>query len=104
MKVELSVGRLVLEGVPGHRAAALRRALEAELGTLLTAAPPRGLGDLHLRRAVTAPVRATADPTALGRGIAYAVHEALVTPGTGPAATAPGTAATAAAAHRETPR
>ncbi|MGK5729761.1 hypothetical protein [Streptomyces sp. URMC 124] len=97
MKVELSIGRLVLDGVPGHRAAALRRALETELGALLTAAPPRGQGDLHLRRAATAPVRATADPAALGRRIAHAVHGALGTPGTTPVAGA-------AAAHRETPR
>ncbi|MFE5871573.1 hypothetical protein ACFQ6V_23410 [Streptomyces roseifaciens] len=101
MKVELSIGRLVLEGVPGHRAAALSRALEAELGALLAAAPPGGqeglvdLTDVHLRRATTAPVRATADPTALGRRIARAVHGALGTSGAGPAAPA---------AHREAAR
>ncbi|MEU1819782.1 hypothetical protein ABZ543_32085 [Streptomyces roseifaciens] len=106
MKVELSIGRLVLEGVPGHRAAALSRALEAELGALLAAAPPGGQGagrpgdlvdlaDVHLRRATTAPVRATADPTALGRRIAHAVHGALGTSGAAPAAPA---------AHREAAR
>ncbi|MFC5148210.1 hypothetical protein [Streptomyces aureoversilis] len=101
MKVELSIGRLVLEGVPGHRAAALSRALEAELGALLAAAPPGGQGgladlaDVHLRRATAAPVRATADPTALGRRIAHAVHGALGTSAAGPAAPA---------AHREAAR
>ncbi|GGY07221.1 hypothetical protein [Streptomyces hiroshimensis] len=80
MKVELSIGRLVLEGVPRHRAAALRRALESELGALLAAAPPGGHGDLHLRRATAAPVHATDDPTALGRRIAHTVHEALDPP------------------------
>ncbi|MFI1255304.1 hypothetical protein ACH4U6_16135 [Streptomyces netropsis] len=124
MKVELSIGRLVLEGVPGHRAAALGRALEAELGALLAAAPPGGQGDLadladvHLRRAATTPVRATADPAVLGRRIARAVHEALATarpfrggpgpsPGPGPAglAGAPLPDAPAApAGHREAAR
>ncbi|MCQ8771575.1 hypothetical protein [Streptomyces telluris] len=91
MKVELSIGRLVLEGVPGHRAAVLSRALEAELGALLAAAPPGGKGalvdltDVHLRRVATAPVRATADPVALGRRVARAVHGALGMSGAAPA-------------------
>ncbi|QLE75102.1 hypothetical protein FGW37_28970 [Streptomyces rectiverticillatus] len=118
MKVELSIGRLVLEGVvPGHRAAALSRALEAELGALLAAAPPGGQGDLddlddlHLRRAATAPVRATADPAALGRRIARAVHGALATarpslggPGPDGSAGARRAAPAATAAHREAAR
>ncbi|WP_058043014.1 hypothetical protein [Streptomyces roseifaciens] len=117
MKVELSIERLVLEGVPGHRAAALSRALEAELGALLAAAPPGGqaglahLADVHLCRATAAPVRATADPAALGRRIARAVHGTLATarpfrrdPGPAGSAGAPLSPPAAPAAHREAAR
>ncbi|WP_328959108.1 hypothetical protein [Kitasatospora purpeofusca] len=77
MRIELHIGRLVLEGVTPHDSAVLRAALESELGALLSRDPLTPRQDHHLHRATTPPVCAAADPAAFGRQIARAVHGSL---------------------------
>lgn len=74
-RVELRIRRLVLHTANGPaQAAAVRAALEAELAELLSHSPVDGPRDRQVHRATA---WAEADPTALGRRIARAVHHAL---------------------------
>ncbi|WP_406208290.1 hypothetical protein OH807_36540 [Kitasatospora sp. NBC_01560] len=77
MRIELRIGRLVLDGVAPGAAPALREALERELAALLTADPPSRDGDHRVRHAVTPAVAADPDPAAFGRAVARAVHRSL---------------------------
>ncbi|MFI0903105.1 hypothetical protein ACH4TE_06090 [Streptomyces sioyaensis] len=78
-RVELRIRRLVLHTANGPaQAAAVRAALEAELAELLSHSPVDGPGHRQVHRAA-AWAGAEADPAALGRRIARAVHHALCT-------------------------
>ncbi|MFD4715211.1 hypothetical protein ACFWN5_36865 [Streptomyces sp. NPDC058430] len=77
MRIELHIGRLILEGVPPHDAAALRAALESELDKLLSREPVTSRQDHHQHHATTPTISTAADPAALGRHIARAVHSSL---------------------------
>ncbi|WP_424886819.1 hypothetical protein [Streptomyces sp. XH2] len=77
MRIELRIGRLVLEGVHRHDAPALRSALEEELGALLSRAPGAPYRSRRARREGAPPVPADADPAVFGRRIARAVHSSL---------------------------
>ncbi|WAZ20011.1 hypothetical protein STRCI_001101 [Streptomyces cinnabarinus] len=77
MRIELHIGRVVLEGVSPRDAARVRAALTAELGELLTRAPITPAASHRVRRAAAAPLSPVSDPAALGRGIAQAVHGSL---------------------------
>ncbi|MGX1851947.1 hypothetical protein OIU91_09715 [Streptomyces sp. NBC_01456] len=76
-RVELRIRRLVLHTANGPaQAAAVRAALEAELAELLSQTHVDGARDRQVHRAA-AWAGAEADPAALGRRIARAVHHAL---------------------------
>ncbi|MGW2598690.1 hypothetical protein [Streptomyces klenkii] len=77
MRIELRIGRLVLDGVHRHDAPALRSALEDELGALLSRAPGTPYRSHRVRRAGAPPVPADADPAVFGRRVARAVHSSL---------------------------
>ncbi|MCF3101829.1 hypothetical protein IPZ58_09565 [Streptomyces roseoverticillatus] len=77
MRIELRVGRLVLDGIHRHDAPALRTALEHELAALLTRAPDGPYRSHRVRRLGTPPVVADTDPAVFGRRVAHAVHTGL---------------------------
>jgi hypothetical protein len=85
VRIELHIGRLIFDGVTPGDTAALRTALEAELGDLLSGDPVAPRRDHHLRRAAPPPISAAADSATFGRRIAHAVHGSLRLPpgGTG---------------------
>ncbi|MET7573990.1 hypothetical protein ABZT04_36720 [Streptomyces sp. NPDC005492] len=80
MRIELHIGRVVFDGITPGDTAALRTALESELGDLLSGDPVTPLRDHHLHRATPPPISAAADSAAFGRRIARAVHGSLRLP------------------------
>ncbi|MFC8700897.1 hypothetical protein ACFUIV_01890 [Streptomyces anulatus] len=74
MRIELHIGRIVLEGVDPREATAVRAALEAELTTLLTRTP---LTSHHTHRTATPVLPLATTPAAFGQALARAVHGAL---------------------------
>ncbi|WP_367139248.1 MULTISPECIES: hypothetical protein [Streptomyces] len=99
MRIELRIGRLVLDGVHRHDAPALRSALEDELGALLSRAPGTPYRSHRVRRAGAPPVPADADPAVFGRRVARAVHSSLAAAAQPRAADGRNTPAHAAPAH-----
>ncbi|MEV5484444.1 MULTISPECIES: hypothetical protein [Streptomyces] len=87
-RVELRIRRLVLHTAHGPaQASAVRAALEAELAELISHTPVDGPRDRQVHRATA---WAEADPAALGRRIARAVHHALYSGESGDPRRAPG--------------
>ncbi|MFD3558205.1 hypothetical protein ACFWVU_00830 [Streptomyces sp. NPDC058686] len=85
MRIELHIGRLIFDGIAPGDTAALRTALESELGDLLSRDPVAPRQDQQLHRANPPTIAAAADSAAFGRHIARAVHGSLRLPprGTG---------------------
>lgn len=80
MRIELHIERLVLDGV-GADPGELRKALHAELTTLLAAAPAGAWGESRRVPGLAAPeVRGGPRPAALGAAVARSVHGALARP------------------------
>ncbi|MEV3993813.1 hypothetical protein AB0J57_33525 [Streptomyces sp. NPDC049837] len=80
MRIELRIGRIVLEGIEPRDAKTVRTALTTELAALLTRSPITPPASHHIRRTTAPPFPAAPDATALGRGIARAVHGSLGMP------------------------
>ncbi|MFE0134831.1 hypothetical protein ACFWY6_25165 [Streptomyces sp. NPDC059037] len=78
MRIELRIGRIVLEGVAPADAPAVRAALTSRLTDLLTQAPPTT--PHHTHRLTPPTVPAPADPTAFGHALAATVHAGLTCP------------------------
>lgn len=80
MRIEVTVGRVVLDGfaLGAAERGRFEAALAAELGALLAAAPPRGAARM-LASVLAPPLAAGADaaPEGLGRAVARSVHAAL---------------------------
>jgi hypothetical protein len=77
--IDLSIGELVIDGVPGIVGDQVERALRHELGRLLSAAPPGALRAHPAER--LGPVELRLSPgvssTVLGHRLAHAIHGAL---------------------------
>ncbi|MFC9493559.1 hypothetical protein [Streptomyces sp. NPDC056982] len=80
MRIELHIGRLIFDGIAPGDPAALRTALESELGDLLTRDPVAPRHDQQLHRATPPTITAAADSAVFGRHIARAVHGSLRLP------------------------
>ncbi|WP_327417816.1 hypothetical protein [Streptomyces sp. NBC_01233] len=78
MRIELHIGRIVLEGVAPADAPAVRAALTSRLGDLLAQTPPTIPHHTHRLTPPTLP--APPDPTAFGHALAGAVHDGLTRP------------------------
>lgn len=77
MRIELHIGRIVLEGTDSHDAPAVRVALEAELATLLTRTPLTPATPHRAHRIKSPVLPPTATPTAFGQALAHAIHGTL---------------------------
>ncbi|MFD9482856.1 hypothetical protein ACFWBX_02300 [Streptomyces sp. NPDC059991] len=78
MRIELHIGRLVLEGTDPADAPAVRAALTSRLTDLLTQTPPTTPHHTHRLTPPTLP--APPDPTAFGHALAATVHAGLTRP------------------------
>ncbi|MFJ9742306.1 hypothetical protein [Streptomyces sp. NPDC101166] len=82
MRIELHIGRIVLEGIAPTDAPAVRAALTARLTDLLTQSPPMTPHHIHRLASLTMP--APSDPTAFGHTLALTIHTGLTClPGSG---------------------
>lgn len=86
MRIELHIGRLVLDSVAAHQGTAIREAVIAELSHLLTTTPDHRWRTSQRRRRIAAP---PVPPTAggaeqMGRGVARSVYTGIASQGRRP--------------------
>ncbi|MER5374269.1 hypothetical protein [Streptomyces sp. NPDC002553] len=78
MRIELHIGRIVLEGIPSTEAPAIRASLTSRLTELLIQGPP--VTSHHTHRLTSRTMTAPSDPTAFGHTLAETVHTGLTCP------------------------